>query len=414
MLPILLEKNINFISHIDWSPQGNQLLFRTRDNEKNTIWTINTDGSNQQLALEDNRGFMSPRWSPHGNSILYLRGGVLGAELWSVEISPDTGMPEKDPGQVITGLQGILFSCSKDRKKLVYSKVQSYVNLWFTELSQSGESSISEIKPITTGTSVNNYPRISPDGKQIVFTRLDGKKVNLYTMPIECGPPTQITFLNAGILNPVWSPDGTTIAFLSYESGAPRVWKINSQGGNPYQFEGTEFSTTSPQITWAPGSDLLYLRPGNRNFNILNPETGEETPLLKDESLGFTFRPVYSPNGRKIALAWNRFDSGRGLWIISLDDSSSALIKKGMYEPIGWSPDGNWIYTAEIIQDTLKILMIELESGKERVFAEIPIQFELGRPNLPSMSPDAQNFIIPIVKTNSDVWLIENFDEIRK
>ena len=412
---ISLEKDSSFLSDLDWSPNGHQLLFRTRDNEKNTIWTINIDGSNPQRALEDNRGIMSPRWSPEGDSIFYIRGGHLGAELWSVQISPDTGLPAKPPSLVLSDHHGPFFSLSRDGKKLAFPKVQTYINFWILDLASSEDSTPKDIQSLTTGTSLNTAPSISPDGTQIVFRRAVGGQEDLYVMPIEGGTPTQITLTKSGIRSPAWSPDGQQIAYLSYESGEPKVWKVSAQGGKSFQFSNTEFSTSTPQLIWAPGSNILYLRPGNRNMHLLDPETGEETPLLPDESKGFVFTPRYSPDGRKVAVAWNRTDEfGRGIWVISLDDSSQVLVKKGIYLPIGWSPDGQWIYIYETVKDRIKILMFEIESGEERLVAEVPIRFELGRPSGLYMSPDAQKFIFPISVTNSDAWLIENLDEIRK
>ncbi len=103
-----------------------------------------------------------------------------------------------------------------------------------------------------------------------------------------------------------------------------------------------------------------------------------------------------------------------GIWVISLDDSSSFLIKVGLFRPIGWSADGKWVYSYEKKGGTIRIFMVEVESGREKTVVTIPFTFELGVPGIPRMSTDGKHFVIPVRKSNSDVWLVENFDSKSK
>jgi serine/threonine protein kinase len=410
---IHLTGDFTWLSDIEWSPLGHLILFLTNDKEKYTIRTINTDGSNQQKVVEESRKLSSTRWSPEGDAIFYLR-GEREKELLSIRVSPDAGKPLKSPSLVLPALQaGPSFSFTSDGKKLVYTRKHIYSNLWLTTFGNSGDSSAIETKQLTTGTLLNYFPSISPDGRQIVFSRGDGEKSNIYVMPIEGGSPTQITFMDSYNTSPVWSPDGKHIAFACKEDEAFNVWKVSVQGRRPFQFTESEISLDTPWITWSPGENILYQRPGNRNFHILNPETGEEVPLVQDESVGWIFFPIYSPDRKRVAVHWNHKD-GPGLWVISLDDSSSFFIKKDFLMPIGWSADGKWVYSYKKTGGTIKIFMVEIESGQERTVLTIPFTFELGDPDFLCMSPGGKHFVIPVTKVNSDVWLIENFDSKTK
>ncbi len=72
------------------------------------------------------------------------------------------------------------------------------------------------------------YPAISPDGQTIAFTYMG----DLYTVPSSGGDAKQITFHKAHDYMPVWSQDGTHIAFSSDRYGNFDVFIMPAIGGN--------------------------------------------------------------------------------------------------------------------------------------------------------------------------------------
>lgn len=71
------------------------------------------------------------------------------------------------------------------------------------------------------------YPAISPDGSQIVFTY----KGDLYLVPSKGGDAKQITFHEAHDYKPVWSKDGSQIAFASDRYGNFDIFIMSASGG---------------------------------------------------------------------------------------------------------------------------------------------------------------------------------------
>ena len=69
----------------------------------------------------------------------------------------------------------------------------------------------------------------SPDGTQIVFNSI-GADVDIFILDLETMEQTQITFSEAGSfiqnINPVWSPDGSMIAFASDRDGNWEIYVV--------------------------------------------------------------------------------------------------------------------------------------------------------------------------------------------
>ena len=73
------------------------------------------------------------------------------------------------------------------------------------------------------------YSAISPDGKTIVFSY----KGDLFTVPTTGGVARQLTTNPAYDAYPVWSPDGSKIAFASAREGSLDVYVVGQYGGEP-------------------------------------------------------------------------------------------------------------------------------------------------------------------------------------
>lgn len=71
--------------------------------------------------------------------------------------------------------------------------------------------------------------RISPDGKTIAFTY----KGDIYAVDVNGGLSRQLTSSGAYDSSPIWSPDGSKIAFRSSRLGSDDVFIMDSKGGTP-------------------------------------------------------------------------------------------------------------------------------------------------------------------------------------
>jgi Tol biopolymer transport system component len=240
-------------------------------------------------------------------------------------------------------------------------------------------------------------------------------------MPIAGGSPKQLTSLDSFSVGGVWSADGQWIAFASTRGGKPRVWTVHADGGIPRALSSGDLSV-SLDLAWSPGARILYQQPGNRNYSELDPQTQEERLVVRDSSVGWMFSQVFSPDGRKIAVFWNR-PPNRGIWVIDTEDRNETLVYRTSMvscTPIGWSADGRAIYAVQgkvstardmtlPIGETMteaKILMVRLDGSDVKTVASLPF----GETGTVTMAPDGRRFVFTVYSSRSDVWVVDNFD----
>lgn len=106
-------------------------------------------------------------------------------------------------------------------------------------------------------------PTISPDGKQIVFTRTwvdkakDMYRSNLWIIDVEGGRVRELTTGSRTDSSPIWSPDGKRIAFLSDRDGTNQLHVLWVDTREVAQLTRLEYAPTN--IRWSPnGKQIAY------------------------------------------------------------------------------------------------------------------------------------------------------------
>jgi Tol biopolymer transport system component len=103
----------------------------------------------------------------------------------------------------------------------------------------------------------------SPDGKKLVFTALD----RLYVMDYPDGTPRRLTNLEVGEYYPTWSPDGSSIAFVTWaDQDGGHIYRMLADGkGRPERL--TQVAAHYEQATWAPdGERIVAIRSAARDL----------------------------------------------------------------------------------------------------------------------------------------------------
>ena len=134
---------------------------------------------------------------------------------------------------------------------------------------------------------------ISPDGKTIAFAY----KGNIFTVAATGGEARQLTSNAAHESNPVWSPSGRHIAFMSNREGSMDIWLIGADGDGLTRL--TTHSGTETPLAFRSDDELIFSatgtpRPDDMQFPstvfphlyILRTRANERPRWLSDLSVG--------------------------------------------------------------------------------------------------------------------------------
>jgi len=200
-------------------------------------------------------------------------------------------------------------------------------------------------------------PIESPDGKKLAFSAM----THLYTMDLPAGKPQRLTNGNAHEFQPAWSPDGKTIAYVTWSSEGGQLWRIPAAGGTPVQLSKSLGVYSNP--AWSPdGAKIVLLRgnaydrenstfdggqTGNADLIWIAADGGEANLILPARGAGgphFTGDKdrifVYTPQGL-VSLRYDGTDrrthlivKGQGLYFFEEPVPADDLVP---------SPDGQWV-----------------------------------------------------------------------
>ena len=103
----------------------------------------------------------------------------------------------------------------------------------------------------------------SPDGTRLAFTALD----RLHVMDYPNGTPRRLTNANVGEFEPVWSPDGRSIAYVTWaDTARGHIWRVAADGRSAPQ-QLTQAAANYREIAWSPdGNRIVGLRRDARDM----------------------------------------------------------------------------------------------------------------------------------------------------
>jgi TolB protein len=157
----------------------------------------------------------------------------------------------------------------------------------------------------TKGVGQNMLPVFSPDGTRIAFVSNRDGNSEIYVMNRDGSDVRRLTNNPAGDVTPTWSPTGTQVAFTSDRSGTPQIYVIGADGTG---LRRITFESYADRATWSPPpyNEIAFCARTGPGFDIkvLNIASGETRQITFGE--GTNESPAWAPNGRHLAFMSTR------------------------------------------------------------------------------------------------------------
>jgi TolB protein len=188
-------------------------------------------------------------------------------------------------------------------------------------------------------------PVYSPDGSRLAFTRRNGGEEAVWVADTDGANATQRSPLAGNVQDPNWSPDSRTIAFALQTGGPPNIWSAPAAGGGAERL--LDWIAWEPQYS-PDGSQFLFgAFRNNSPGNWLMPATGGEPAPLFPNSSEFGGGARWSPDGTRVAMTVVG-DAQRVVGMFQPDGMAMThLTAEGYEEFREWSPDGAaMVYTS--------------------------------------------------------------------
>jgi Tol biopolymer transport system component len=218
---------------VSYSPDMKWLAFTDyRDNS----WSIYIIGAESGTALRKITAGSSdesfPVFSPDGAWILFVQTEWQQVGEFSLQTIPRhyLWMCNLENGSLIQYTEGRCPSFTPDGKKIVFTRENRETGsdeLWVLDLEKGQESLI-------LSEAVFGSAAVSPNGKKLAIVKVTREKnippnLDIYLVNIDGTGLTQLTFHPGHDLCPCWSPDGSSLYFLSQrgsENGEYNIWRM--------------------------------------------------------------------------------------------------------------------------------------------------------------------------------------------
>ena len=241
--------------------------------------------------------------------------------LWDVVRGQDLG------GQSYTVPQGDLRLASHRIADYVYEKLTgergifstriAYITkggsrhtLWVADADgENAQAALASPEPIIS-------PRWSPNGTQLAYVSFESRKPVVYVHNVASGQRRLVANFKGNNSAPAWAPDGSTLAVTLSRDGVSQIYTIPSSGGEPRRLTQSP-SIDTDQTYSADGSSIYFVSDRGGAPQIYKMGASGGNPTRVTFSGTYNISPAISGDGRWLAYI-SRVGGGFKLHVMEL------------------------------------------------------------------------------------------------
>jgi dipeptidyl aminopeptidase/acylaminoacyl peptidase len=396
-----------------WSPDGNRIAYvrmvETYNARESSVEVNEWGNPSSQTLFSDNRLGPSLYWLPDGR-LIYTLGdpeNLQGASLWAV-LPRQSGKPPDSSKRITRGIGWInQITGSTDGKLLTFTRENTVSSVYIGTLATDGTHLVAN-RRLTLDENQNLPFAWTPDSKAVVFSSNRNGTSEIFKQATDQPLAESMMTSAEQLLQPRVTPDGSEILYISTPESAgiktpSSIVAIPIAGGTP-RLVLQDTGIWNVQCTRLPSAICMYsITKGDTTETFrFDVRTGKRSdPPQVDPRCDWSL----SPDGSQRAIVC---DNRKGTIRLrsALTGETRELAVKGWDElnSIEWSVDGRSLLAVWRHESDSALLNVALD-GRVSVLLRSSNPEILGA----IASPDGRSLAIAGASTTRNVWQIENF-----
>ena len=245
-----------------------------------------------------------------------------------------------------------------------------------------------------------NSPTPLVDARIVAFSSTAGNSNGLSISLMHADGSSKTRVTSEGFLDesPVWSPDGSAIAFDSNRDSAG-IWLVNADGTNLRPFITSPAFDRPSGIAWSPdGSKLAFTAHVDTVFAVLVANADASNAHRLTANLRGEQRPSWSPDGTRIAFEAHADDtSDTHLFIIGADGTGQHQLTSGTFDGgARWSPDGSQLVFDRHTNPGIQLFVMNADGSNQHALTTSGANFGA------AWSPDGQQVEYTVIRNSQN------------
>lgn len=205
---------------------------------------------------------------------------------------------------------------------------------------------------------------------RITYVNKSGNRYSLQVADADGFNPQAVFSNNEPIISPTWSPDGTKLAYVSFEKRKPVIVVQSLVSGQRYILANFKGNNSAP--AWSPDGHRLAIvltYGANSQLYLINADGTGLQSLTKSNAIDT--EPVWSPDGATIYFTSDRGGSPQIYRIAAVGGEVKRVTFEGSYivSP-RVSPDGKSLAYIRQDQGKFRVATLDLASGQVQILSD--------------------------------------------